>query len=629
MNIKRFIGISFLILAAVLIVQINVALAATVNIATGGISCTPPDSSKICISADDYRESAPYVYTTLTGPAIVEGGTGQVGTGDIVLSAPSGFNFDTTTNSVTATVTPASCTGSPIKLGSLPGASSQTVTPTSTTITITVFAASSGVGCTSTITYSGIKVRPINGAPLASGNITKVAGSPDSVINGVTNGNTNFGTLTEIPGAKNKAVITTQPSSTATAGSDFATKPIVAIQDQFGNTVASDNSSTLAISAVVSPNQICGGEPAPGSLSSTPGTGSAVSSGVISYTAMQYDVASNLKLCFSSAGITSALSDAVNVTAGGSTTSISPSYPDHYAWNDAIGWINFFKTNNTGNSVIIDTAKIKGSAVICKSDANCNTNDYLSFDCATFPDGSDPDLDPDDICSGSAGSWFVSKNGSELAGYAWNDGIGWVSFNCSNTGSCATVDYKVSILQNGNFTGWAWADSVGWISFNCADASTCNSIDYRVKKTAPSPTSGHLTSQTFDVCGGTSCPGAAYNYILWKGDLKGGTNTVKFHFATSDCENGATDPTTAGDGIACNENIGWGGSKASGDGAFLGPNGTSADTDKYENPLGSNIPIPISGIYHKNKRYYRYKVYLFRGGAESPVVEDVIINWSR
>lgn len=62
-------------------------------------------------------------------------------------------------------------------------------------------------------------------------------------------------------------------------------------------------------------------------------------------------------------------------------------------------------------------------------------------------------------------------------------GIGWISFNCEDTGVCATSDYKVFLdTSNGNLSGYAWAnpkdeignsDSFGWISFNSTEYGTC------------------------------------------------------------------------------------------------------------------------------------------------------------
>jgi hypothetical protein len=66
---------------------------------------------------------------------------------------------------------------------------------------------------------------------------------------------------------------------------------------------------------------------------------------------------------------------------------------------------------------------------------------------------------------------IVKAQGSNnVSGYAWSEGIGWISFNCSNDSSCGTIDYGVNVdATTGNFSGYAWSDNVGWISFNRSD----------------------------------------------------------------------------------------------------------------------------------------------------------------
>ncbi|MBI4281611.1 hypothetical protein HY625_02180 [Candidatus Uhrbacteria bacterium] len=97
-----------------------------------------------------------------------------------------------------------------------------------------------------------------------------------------------------------------------------------------------------------------------------------------------------------------------------------------------------------------------------------------------------------------------------LTGYAWSENTGWISLNCSNTNSCATVDYKVANDSNGTLSGYAWSENVGWIQFNptgggvtinasgeflgyawgenigwlvlnCSTTSSCATVDYKVK----------------------------------------------------------------------------------------------------------------------------------------------------
>jgi len=107
----------------------------------------------------------------------------------------------------------------------------------------------------------------------------------------------------------------------------------------------------------------------------------------------------------------------------------------------------------------------------------------------------------------SEGNVIVSD--TALTGYAWGENVGWISLNCSNTDSCATVDYSVTndgegvlgghawsenfgwilfapdnggvtINSSGIFSGWAWGENVGWITFNCSDTSSCATVDYKV-----------------------------------------------------------------------------------------------------------------------------------------------------
>ncbi len=44
-------------------------------------------------------------------------------------------------------------------------------------------------------------------------------------------------------------------------------------------------------------------------------------------------------------------------------------------------------------------------------------------------------------------------------------GIGWVSFNCSNTSSCGASNYGVNLNSDNTLTGNAWSSNFGWIQF--------------------------------------------------------------------------------------------------------------------------------------------------------------------
>lgn len=295
----------------------------------------------------------------------------------------------------------------------------------------------------------------------------------------------------------------------------------------------------------------------------------------------------------------------------------SPPPPDQcsectqWAWNDYLGWIDL---HSSGNVNVTDT-KLTGFAVL-------ENGDEISFDCATSPTGN--------ICS-TRGNYVVKNDGGgNLEGWAWNDTIGWISF-CGGRGSdtdCPnSVNYQVSIDPDSKeFEGWAWNDIVGWISFNCSNHGDCGTKNYKVKTSwiAPLPVEGWLISNTFDT---GFAEGVGYNSIMWLGEAPTSTS-VKFQFATSNCENGADDPNNEDEsGIACDRNVGWGDTKTSGDGAFVGEDGTSAF---FYGPSLPGVPTLIY-THHANKRYYRYKVFLDKGQGtlESPIVEDVIVNWSR
>ncbi|MBI4094227.1 MAG: hypothetical protein HY436_00275 [Candidatus Liptonbacteria bacterium] len=119
---------------------------------------------------------------------------------------------------------------------------------------------------------------------------------------------------------------------------------------------------------------------------------------------------------------------------------------------------------------------------------------------------------------------------SALTGYAWGENIGWVSLNCSNTSSCATVDYKVAnnnegtlsgyawsenagwiqfdpsaggvtINSSGVFSGYAWGENIGWISFNCSNTTSCATVDYKIS-TDWRPASARSTPSTTTSGGG-------------------------------------------------------------------------------------------------------------------------------
>lgn len=250
---------------------------------------------------------------------------------------------------------------------------------------------------------------------------------------------------------------------------------------------------------------------------------------------------------------------------------------NRYAWNDVIGWIDFYTTGN----VNVVPAQLTGYAY--------SSSSYIALDCATSPNGN--------ICGTS--NFKVSNDGvGNLTGWAWNDAIGWISFDNVTAGS--PYPYQVTVgVSTGDFSGWAWNDVVGWISFNCANTSTCGTSNYKVNSSWRAvPINGSLDSSVFDtqVLGGT-----AFNSIMWQGYKPAGTS-VKFQIATDSTSTPAT----------------WN---------YLGPDGSSAT---YYEPSDVGIPVLLNLAYSNNKRYLRYRIYLQSDISQTvtPRVDNVIINWS-
>lgn len=262
---------------------------------------------------------------------------------------------------------------------------------------------------------------------------------------------------------------------------------------------------------------------------------------------------------------------------GLATPNIDGTEPNHWAWNDIIGWIDF---GYAAGGVGVNNDKLFGYA--------SSSIGLIAFDCATTPNG--------DICAGAGGNWKVSNVGSALKGWAYNDAIGWISFD--SVSATSSTSYGVSILGDGSLSGYAWNDAIGWISFNCANAGTCapGGYDYRVKTSwVATPDSGSLTSPIFDL--GKS---AVVNSVIWKGLANGGS--VRFQVAASGVSNPAS----------------WN---------YKGPDGTSGTT---YNTGGPDVSTVVSPRDFSNVRYIRYKVFIDSdaGRTNSPEVRDIILSYS-
>jgi hypothetical protein len=301
------------------------------------------------------------------------------------------------------------------------------------------------------------------------------------------------------------------------------------------------------------------------------------------------------------------------VFAGGSAsaaTNVSEGATEHFAWDDVDGWWDFYSPN----TVTVYSTRLEGYA--------SSSVGTMALDCKTSPAGDICATSNFGVCNGIGPHTtdgvcpMASSTTGTLTGFAWNDTIGWISFNCDNsthdggTNQCATSNYGVSIDSNGDFTGCAWNDVVGWISFN--NAGACPSATTFKVNTSWRATStiGYLQSAVFDT---GVAEGATLQSIIWQGSLPADT-AVDFQIATSSSPSGPWTfygpgaSTVNYYGLAC-PSVGIGGP-----GTVAQP-GTPICVDKSIGPA----------------RYLRYQVRLRsdRIQTATPRIDDIILNWTK
>lgn len=260
-----------------------------------------------------------------------------------------------------------------------------------------------------------------------------------------------------------------------------------------------------------------------------------------------------------------------------------------WAWNDAVGWIDFWGvaySPATGVFSNIASSSAGGISMNCV-DTSCASSNYKVYQAT------------------STGPIYTK---GDLYGYAWSDNLGWFSFNCNQTGvggpdNCSSSNYKVYISQStGDFNGYAWNDVIGWVSFNCADLGVCLVSDYKVRLAlqSASGTPTWLISSIFDT---QKEKGVTPVSLIWQGSLPTGTE-VKFQLASS---NSPTGP--------------WN---------FVGADGTANSYYPASGSSQPNVSIPITNSkLHHNKRYLRYKVFLTPTTTNTPTVNDISVIFAQ
>ena len=177
-------------------------------------------------------------------------------------------------------------------------------------------------------------------------------------------------------------------------------------------------------------------------------------------------------------------SDQVKVTslnfslAGAPEASISSD--NHYAWSNALGWIDFAYTGGNVKTPMSE-GDLKGLTYVLSDShwisLNCISTDSC-YDAVDNPTGIDYKVSSD-----------VDGN---LSGWAWSENYGWISFSCTTGGSlgeniCTASEYGVTVATStGEFDGYAFSENIDWTSFNCktgGDLQTdiCSTSNYKVQ----------------------------------------------------------------------------------------------------------------------------------------------------
>ncbi len=177
------------------------------------------------------------------------------------------------------------------------------------------------------------------------------------------------------PAAAARLTILTQPSPSATAGAAFAQQPVIRIEDQFGNLETSDVTTT------VSATRSAGG----GTLQGT--TGLTAVNGLVTFTNLSHNVATNITIAFSSGSLTGATSTNIAVspaTASKLTIATQPSLTATagvaFAQQPVVRIEDAFGNLCSGdNSTAVSAARAAGGGTLQGSTNVAAVNGVVSF----------------------------------------------------------------------------------------------------------------------------------------------------------------------------------------------------------------------------------------------------------
>ncbi|MDD5291292.1 MAG: PKD domain-containing protein [Patescibacteria group bacterium] len=191
-----------------------------------------------------------------------------------------------------------------------------------------------------------------------------------------------------------------------------------------------------------------------------------------------------------------------------------------YAWSENVGWISFNCSNDDSCSTIDYGVSIDPETGDISGYAWSPNIGWISFNRA------DTGAPPADPYSGAGETIIANYNYTtgQITGWAKILALeddGWINFNVPSGGGLPLdfpvdlpidfegISFGVSIASStSEFSGWAWnggedGAGIGWISFNCADsgAGGCSGHDYKVSSSlnispeAANPTAPNWTAE--------------------------------------------------------------------------------------------------------------------------------------
>lgn len=254
-------------------------------------------SATSVLSAQVSSDTAVSGSVNLPALTLTEGQAGDIPAGSLIWVLPAGYVFDT---SAPADVTYGG--------NGLTGQSAVSY-PDSTHFKVDVSSTSTAASSLTVGNVTPLKVKAASGSVFAAtGNITLSSGS----LTGLTS-TSSFGSLSQVAGAANKLGFTLQPPVSIQTGSVFSAT--VAVQDQFGNTVVTDNSRAITLSTVTAANTSVAASSTLGGTTSVNDT-----AGLSSFTNLTYPTVDNIKLSATATSLTGSFSNAITV----STTTPTP-----------------------------------------------------------------------------------------------------------------------------------------------------------------------------------------------------------------------------------------------------------------------------------------------------------------